>query len=200
MEDREKIIKCTLEHLFTKGYTSLTMDNIAKGLRMSKKTLYKSFTSKDELIEAAMDYMLVNTKSKIEEVVYCNDNAIEKLVRIVGVVTGIFSKINVEYFDYLRVTGYHIWEKIEEFRKKMVIQNFSKIIEQGKNEGHFVDKPNVILITILISVVRSVVNPEFLINNNFSFQTAMKYTIDFVMNGLLTPKGRIVYEKLNKEL
>ena len=201
MDDKTKIINYTLDHLFTKGHSSCTMDMIAKGLHMSKKTLYKHFSSKDELIEAALDSMILNIKTNIETVVdNTNFNAIEKLAQIVGVVTGVFSKINIDYFDYLRVTGYHIWEKIEEFRKKMIIENYSRVLEQGKIEGYFVDKPNVIVITIMLTVIRAVVNPEFLINNNFSFETAAKCSIDFMMNGLLTPKGRILYEKLNKGL
>ncbi|MFH0735514.1 MAG: TetR/AcrR family transcriptional regulator [bacterium] len=201
MDEKTKIINYTLDHLFTKGYSSCTMDMISKGLHMSKKTLYKHFSSKDELIEAAIDSMILNIKTKIEAVVDNNKfNAIEKLAQIVVVVTGVFSKVNIDYFDYLRVTGYHIWEKIEEFRKKMIIENYSKVLEQGKREGYFVDKPNVIVITIMLTIIRAVVNPEFLINNNFSFETAARFSIDFIMNGLLTPKGRKLYEQLNKGL
>jgi AcrR family transcriptional regulator len=51
---RERIVRAAQEHFFACGFVSITTDEIAAGLGISKKTLYRHFRSKKELLESAL--------------------------------------------------------------------------------------------------------------------------------------------------
>jgi len=196
--EKHNIVKYTSEVLFTYGFNMITMDTIAQGMRISKKTLYKYFSSKEELFESVIDMITENIRVKIEEIINSDKNAIEKLVNVLGVVIKSLSKLNPDYLQFINAKGFRYWEKIEEFRKQIVAKNYSKIIEQGKIEGLIEDKPTVILLTGAYGIVKSIVNPEFILNNNFSFETAAKYAIGLVINACATEKGKKLFNKLSK--
>jgi hypothetical protein len=46
---------------------------------------------------------------------------------------------------------------------------------------------------IHLAAVRAVVNPTFIMNNKFSFKEAMEYTFKIILNGILTDKGKEIF-------
>jgi hypothetical protein len=79
--------------------------------------------------------------------------------------------------------------------------NITKVIEQGKKEGLFVDYPTSIIMNVLVASVRSIVNPDFIMNNNYSIIEAARYAFRIVISGILTDKGKKEFNKsFNKVL
>jgi hypothetical protein len=72
----------------------------------------------------------------------------------------------------------------------------SNIIEQGKKEDHFIDKPSELIITIFVSSVRAIVSPGFLYYQKFNYQEAFRHTFEILFNGILTPKGKKKFNKI----
>ena len=66
-EIREKILKGTIQ-VFNKKGLKLTMDDVADELKISKKTIYKEFSSKDEIFETMVDYVFDNIKVREKEI------------------------------------------------------------------------------------------------------------------------------------
>ena len=64
---REKILIGTIQ-VFNKKGLKLTMDDVADELKISKKTIYKEFTSKEEMFETMADYVFDNIKVREEEI------------------------------------------------------------------------------------------------------------------------------------
>lgn len=56
MEETDKILEVSQETLFREGFNKTTMDVIASELKMSKKTIYKYFPSKNDLVMAVANY------------------------------------------------------------------------------------------------------------------------------------------------
>jgi len=59
MEEQNKIIELTEEKFFRDGFYKTTMDEVASELKMSKKTIYKFFPSKDDLVTAIARHFMV---------------------------------------------------------------------------------------------------------------------------------------------
>lgn len=92
-----------------------------------------------------------------------------------------------------------IWNEVDSFRTKMMFENITKIINQGKAEGLFIDYPTSIIMNMLVASVRSVVNPEFILNNNFSIIDAARTAFKILIGGIVTEKGRKVFNQtINK--
>ena len=199
MEDQKKIIEKTEEKFFRDGFYKTTMDEVASELKMSKKTIYKFFPSKDDLITAIAKHFMEGLKSKILPALNSDKNAIEKLAELNNILAKVSTKISPKRMDEIRNHFPKLWNEIDSFRTKMMFANITKVIDQGKAEGLFIDYPTPIIMNTLVSAVRSTVNPEFILNNNFSISEAALYTFKVVIGGIVTEKGRKVFNKtINK--
>ena len=201
MEEQNKIIEHTEEKFFRDGFYKTTMDEIASELRMSKKTIYKFFPSKDDLVKAIAKFFMNRMKSKIVPALQSDKNAIEKLGDLINILTKASEKISAVRMEELKRHYPNIWNDIENFRTEMMFGNITKVIDQGKKEGLFVDYPTNIIMNVLVASVRSIVNPDFIMNNNYSIIEAARYAFKIVISGILTDKGKKEFNKsFNKVL
>ena len=79
MNEKEKIENYTTDLFLQSGFYKITMDEIAKGLRISKKTIYKYFPSKNFLVDAVMQAFMLKVRKKLLKQVAQEDNAILKI-------------------------------------------------------------------------------------------------------------------------
>jgi AcrR family transcriptional regulator len=201
MEDQDKIIEHIEEKFFRDGFYKTTMDEIASELRMSKKTIYKFFPSKDDLVKAIAKFFMNRMKSKIVPALQSDKNAIEKLGDLINILAKASEKISAARMEELKRHYPSLWNEIDSFRTEMMFGNITKVIEQGKKEGLFVDYPTNIIMNVLVASVRSIVNPDFIMNNNYSIIEAARYAFRIVISGILTEKGKKEFNKsFNKVL
>ena len=200
MEDQNKIIELTEEKFFRDGFYKTTMDEVASELKMSKKTIYKFFPSKDDLIKAIAKHFMEGMKRKILPELNSDKNAIEKLAALNHILAKTSQKISTKRMDEIRTYFPSLWNEIDSFRTKMMFGNITKVVNQGKEEGLFIDYPTPIIMNTLVSSVRATVNPDFILSNNFSISEAALYTLKVVIGGIVTEKGRKVFNKTIKKM
>lgn len=199
MKEKNKIIELTEEKFFRDGFYKTTMDEIAAELRMSKKTIYKFFSSKDELVHSIAKFFMNRMKSKILPALQSDKNAIEKLADLISILAKASDKISAARMEELKRYYPSIWNEIDNFRAEIMFGNITKVIEQGKKEGLFINYPTNIIMNILVSSVRSIVNPDFILNNNFSIIEAARFAFKIVIGGIVTDKGKKIFNQtINK--
>ena len=122
--------------MFTRiGIRSITMDDIARELGVSKKTLYHDFEDKNDLIKRVIDFDIMQSRKFLEEVHRTDLNAIEELFLVNGRIHQHRSRYNPTfYYDLKRYypETYQRW--LSEKRQNMfglIVGNLSK----GKREG-----------------------------------------------------------------
>ena len=199
MEEKDKIIEQIENKLFKEGFYKTTMDEVASELGMSKKTIYKFFPSKDDLVMAIAKHFMNVMKSKIVPALNTDKNAIEKLAELINILATASDKISTKRMEEMKRHFPEIWNEIDRFRTKMMFENITKIINQGKDEGLFIDYPTSIIMTILVVSVRSIVNPDFILNNSFSILEGARFTFKIIIGGIVTEKGSKVFNQtINK--
>jgi len=199
MDDQEKIIEQIEDKLFKEGFYKTTMDDVASELGMSKKTIYKFFPSKDDLVKAIAHHFMNRMKSKIVPALNSDKNAIEKLDELIKILAAASEKVSNKRMDEMRKHFPSLWNEIDSFRTKTMFENITKVIEQGKKEGLFVDYPTIIIMHVLVTAVRNIVNPDFILNNSYSLIEAARFTFKIIIGGILTEKGKKVFNKtINK--
>ncbi len=199
MEEQNKIIEHTEEKFFRDGFYKTTMDEIATELRISKKTIYKFFPSKDDLIHSIAKFFMNRMKSKILPALQSDKNAIEKLGDLINILAKASDKISAARMEELKRHYPSIWNEIDNFRTEMMFGNITKVIDQGKKEGLFIDYPTNIVMNVLVASVRNIVNPDFILNNNFSIIEAARYAFRIIIGGIVTDKGKKIFNQtINK--
>src|SRR6201989_3621448 len=66
--NRQRIVDAARVHFFSHGFRSVTMDDLAEELGISKKTLYAHFPGKFDLLEAVLADKLAGVEAKLKEV------------------------------------------------------------------------------------------------------------------------------------
>lgn len=192
---QEQIIEQIQEKLFVEGFYKTTMDEVASELGMSKKTVYKFFPSKEDLVNAIAEHFMHSMRKKILTALSSDRNAIEKLGELIKILASVSQKVSPARMEEIRRHFPSIWNKIDKFRAKMMFENITRVIEQGKSEGLFVEYPTVIIMHVLVGSIRNVVTPDFIVNNSFSIIEAAQFTFRIIIGGILTEKGKKQFDK-----
>ena len=195
MEDDQKILDSIQGKFFREGFYKTTMDELASELKMSKKTIYKFFPSKSDLVSAIAMRFTEQMKRKILPILENDNNAVEKLSGLISLLSATAGKIGDRMFGELKNHFPEVWLKVDSFRTEMMYGNITKVIDQGKTEGLFIDYPTPIIMSILISSIRNTVNPEFIIENNCSMVVAAQTTFKIIVGGILTDEGKKIFNK-----
>ena len=195
-EEKLKIILYSRERFFREGFAKITVDEIAFELGISKSTLYKYFPNKDTLIHESVLSVAHEVMSRVKLILDSDSNAIEKFRGMIVILTKNIIRFSEKFMRDMQINTPHIWEKIDGIRKVVMFDNISLIIKQGQKEKLFINYPPELIIGIFMGALRNVVNPDFLLHNRFSIEEAAKTGFVILINGILTEKGKKVYNKL----
>ena len=197
--EKSKIFNILKSRFLRDGFYKTSMDSIASELNVSKKTIYKHFSSKDYIVKEIVKSIQNDLTAKVDEIINSNMDSVSKSIKLVNAITSILLLVGERWLEDVRIHAPDLWDDIEEFRTKKLYNTLSLIIEQGKKENLFADKPVEIMISIFLSSLRGIVNKDFLSHNRFSYGEAVQITLEILFTGILTPKGlKLFYKSLKK--
>jgi len=200
MKEKEKIISFSKNIFLKEGFYKITMDELASGLRISKKTIYKYFPSKNKLIDTVVNNFQKKTKKQLNKIIEEQNNSIQKIKALTNFMVSLSFEVSPKILYDLQIHRPDLWNKIDKFRTTVIENVWEKIINSGKKEKYIINKPNDIIIALIIASVRGVVNPEFLLTHNYSIKEAYEITFEIIITGILTEKGKKLYYKSIAEL
>jgi hypothetical protein len=155
------------------GLKKLSMDEVAKQLKISKATLYKHFRSREEIIEMALVVKLNDIGSFKEMLFDENEPYIDRYFNSIHLFFAEISGISTEFLLDLKNLYPQIWKRVEFFREyaaTMLKAFYSKGIEGGV----FNDIDPAILVLNDKMFFDAISDPEFLIQNGLSLQKAFR--------------------------
>ncbi|WIV13334.1 TetR/AcrR family transcriptional regulator [Proteiniborus sp. MB09-C3] len=136
---RELILLKAIEAFPRFGFNEIDMDKIAKLAKIKRTTIYNYFSSKEELWENCIRYIVDKQKSIIESIVLADENPVEVMDNYID---SLFKLENEYYNAIIIVSKYHYIsnKKMQELLKELIdikIKLFSSIIENGKQKGSY---------------------------------------------------------------
>ncbi len=193
--DRERILDYARKKFFAEGFNKISMDEIAVGLGMSKKTIYKNFEKKEVLVEEAVFSYLNANLSELTIIHSTGKNSVEKLCMSIQLIGSMLARISQRCFSDMQVHYPRIWQKVEEYRSLKIRANFGAIFTEGQLEGVFKPYPIDLVMQVLLSAIRGVINPEFLWDSSLANKDAFQMTTAIIIHGLLTEDGNKIFKK-----
>jgi AcrR family transcriptional regulator len=198
--ERDKIFNYVKLLFLKEGFYKITMDNLASGLKVSKKTIYKYFSSKEVLIGSIVESIKSEVSNNLDDIRKSNDNAILKLININRLISSMLIGLSDRWINDLRIHLPALWQEIDEFRTKNLNAAFTSIINDGQKMKLIKNLPAEMIVMIFISTFRGVINNEFLLNSKFSYKEAIETSIRILFTGILTAKGLKVFQKSFKKV
>ncbi len=196
--ERERIIDYAHKKFITEGFYKTSMDEIAQELHISKKTIYKHYSSKENLVEEVCVFRMNWAKEMIQEVLDSGDDAVTKFIKIINLNLTHFTNCSEKWLKDIQLHAPHCMKKFDDFRDAHVIKVMSRLLEQGRKEKLVENTPPSLLITAFIGALKAVTDTDFIMNNKFSLQQAFRLTSEMFLNGFLTPAGKEKYTKTKK--
>jgi AcrR family transcriptional regulator len=181
------------------GIKPITMDDIAKHLSISKKTIYQYFEDKDALVMAVCTYHITDTECHIEEIMDISHSALEQMLYISEYMRKEFLKINPLIFYHLQKFHPKAWAIYLEHKECNLRQNLIKNFELGVNEGHYrSDFDFEIMATLRIEQVQLAMNPELYPQPKYTTSEVQVQFLEHFVRGLLTLEGLNQWQELKK--
>ena len=196
VEVKNRILKKTDDMFQSFGYSKVTMEEIASGLGISKKTLYKHFSNKEHILKELLNAIKCEVDSFTETLI--SDKSmefIEKLKRFMNFIARLGSKMEGPLVHDLMRNHPEFWRDIQEFRHKKAHSNLSRLIEQGMKSGIFRKDINTEVVVIAyVNAIHSLINPDVLSRLPISADQVFKEVVKILFEGIFTTEGRKKYK------
>ncbi|MEY4038823.1 MAG: hypothetical protein RIR67_1140 [Bacteroidota bacterium] len=190
---KDKIIS-KASNLFLKlGFKSVTMDDIANEMCISKKTIYKYFCNKEILIEETTETGLKQINQTIAKIVANNHNAIEENFEIIKMFKEMFNSIETSPSYQLKKHYPEIYQKLISQSKTECHSMFQQNIEKGIQEGLYRNELNIQSHIYFYYALISSIN-ENIVSEKESKKLELE-ALEYHIRAMATPKGIIELEK-----
>ncbi len=195
---RDRILQAAREHLFAHGYSAFTMDDLARELGMSKKTLYRHFPGKDAIVERIIDGFATDVRAMADAVFTDRQQPFTaKLHRFTAEMVRRFARLRPHVLRDLERSAPHIYRHIEEVRYRNIPLVFGRLLRQGQAAGMVrADVDPAFAIEFWRPAMQSLMHPATLDRLQLSPEQVFTQAIELFFGGLLTSAGHKEYEKL----
>jgi AcrR family transcriptional regulator len=188
----QRIIAAARRHFFTHGFRSVTMDDLAEELGMSKKTLYASFPSKLDLLRAVLLEKFHEVESDLDQVTAgISTDVLGALHRLLACMQRHTGEIQPSFVRDMRRETPEFFKLVEDRRRQVIQRYFGKIFEEGRRAGIIrKDIATRLMIEMLVGVTEAIMNPTKMAELGLTPNTGYTSVISVILEGLLTEKGR----------
>lgn len=135
MGQTERIIQGGEELFLHAGIKSVTMDDIARHLGMSKKTIYHFFSDKNELVTAMVKKKLDEDECQMQSIIQSSTNVIEEMINMMKYSEEIFSRINPIVFHDIQKYHPEAWGEFQKFKSDVLIKTLEELLNKGIQQG-----------------------------------------------------------------
>jgi AcrR family transcriptional regulator len=188
----QRIVSAARRHFFAHGFRSVTMDDLAEELGMSKKTLYASFAGKTDLLRAALLDKFRSIESDLERLVlsFSND-VLDSLHQLLACVQHHAEEIQPPFVRDIRREAPEMFQLVQSRRRDVIQRYFGKILEEGRRAGIFrIDISTQLMIEILLGATEAIMNPPKMAELGLTPKSGFLTIITVFLEGVLTGKGR----------
>lgn len=192
---KDKILNGTEELFMRYGVRSISMDDIARHLSVSKKTLYQHFIDKDDLVLEVTRHLLEKNYKKCEATRLEADNPVEELALISLWMKKSMEEINPTMLFDLQKFHVKAWELWVEFKNKFIQEEVMRNLTAGIEAGYIRPVNKEIMGILRVEFVQMGFNQDIFPREKFSLAEVQSQIFDHFVFGLVTEKGRKLYLK-----
>lgn len=200
MEAKERILLKSHELFYRYGIRSVSMDDIAAQLGMSKKTLYQFYTDKDELVNAVFDLALKSNQTQCLESHEQADNSIHEIFLSFDMLRAMIVNMNPSLIFDLQKYHPTAFNKYLAFKNEFLYKLIRSNLEKGIEEELYRPEIDVDVLTRyrLYSVMLAF-NPDVFPDNRTNLLHIEEQLIEHFIYGLATVKGQKLIQKYKNQ-
>ncbi len=186
-EIQQRITDAVVEE-FNKQGMKFTMDDIARDLHISKKTIYREYRDKEALFDHMVDYCFSAIKESEDRIL--NDPAlstVEKLGKVLVALPESYQSIDFRMIYQLKEKYPEIYAKVAK-RIESDWENTIALAQQGMEEGVIRKVPIPILKAMVEATIERFLSSEVLYEAGTGYNDGLQILSEIIMNGIIADK------------
>ncbi|WP_284141375.1 TetR/AcrR family transcriptional regulator [Virgibacillus sp. LDC-1] len=180
---KARIMQAFIEETQAKSM-KFTMDDLAKRLGISKRTLYEHFSSKTDILDAIIDSTLTEFDEKTDAIIQDRQlTLLEKIKRTITVVPSFNEFYDWKILEQMKKSYPTQWIRVDKALNQW--DALRELIEEGIREG-LIENHNVsLLIKLIIDATNSTLDRQFFLENRLTVSEALDEIVDVLLFGII---------------
>lgn len=200
MEPQERIVTKAHELFMRYGIRSVSMDEVANHLGMSKKTIYQFYADKDALVEDVIELQINANQGECKTHKHRSENALHEVFMAVDMMIDLLTGINPNVLFDLEKYHPRAYKKHIEFKNKFLYTIIKENLELGIQEGLYREDINTDILTrFRIASTFLIFNQDLFPLGKDSLAAVIAEMTDNFLHGLATPKGIKLIQKYKQQ-
>jgi AcrR family transcriptional regulator len=197
---KKRILSESLPLMLNYGVKAMTMDELAKRIGISKRTIYEHFEDKDTLLTEILQYNKKLKEQQFKKVLEESSNVIHAFFHLLtNTESSTFTKMVSRHEEIKR---YHpaVYQKIVCSDENQEIERVEKLFKLGVKQGVF--RKNLktdIAASLFRTILFQLWNDENKLREQYAFEKIFRSFIEIFIRGCCTEKGLDVIETIQKE-
>ena len=182
---RKLIVDEAFEKFRRLGIRRVSLDEIARDLRISKKTIYQHFKDKEALVRACTEQLQGKVLPAAKAALSAEGNTSERLVAVWRALSAVPRHVSPDFIADLKAHYPHIWTEIDG-RRQSVIAGLELVLREGVDSGEL--RPDIhprVVVLALLAVLNHVLIPEVILRGEFSVSEAINTIMTLLLGGVL---------------
>ena len=195
-EAEVRIMESATELFYRYGIKSITMDDVARQLAMSKKTLYHHFSDKNEMVMKCFQHDLDNKECIFKTASDKATDAVGELMLLMKHMEHMYATINPNLFYDIQKHHPSVWKLFREFKEKKIMASIESNLQKGVEQGLYRKDMNIRIVARLrLEEVEMGFNPDMFPPDKFNFAKVQMELFNHFMHGITTLKGHKLINK-----
>ena len=172
------------------------MDDLARDLGISKKTIYQYFPNKAAMLKLVAAAFIEEEKEQSERLTSESSNAIDENIRILNWSVQTFDNIAPNVMKEVEKYYPEVWQLFQTFLLSYIVAKTKKNLEWGIEEGLYRKGLNLELTSrIRVTQVINSMDQDYFPNEGFNQGEVQKVALDLYLYSIMTPKGKELYNQ-----
>jgi len=192
MPEKSKILSQASLLFMQYGIKSISMDDLARELGISKKTIYQHFESKTALVNAAFKAHLKQMEEIVLEFLDKKElNAIEQILGLAEMHQNLLSQMKPTVLFDIQKYYKDSWNLVEEHKENFVKKIIENNLTKGIEEGLYRPELNAKVLSIFYrNQITALTDSKQFSINKYELPDIHKAFINFYIHGIASDKGR----------
>lgn len=190
MEVRERILQASDELFRQYGIRSITMDDIACHLSISKKTIYRYFPDKKHIVNEEIKTALVKVAADLDIIRSEASDAVDEILDILDYMKEMFANLSPAVFYDLQKYYPATWKMFREFQQDYLRWSLVDNLERGIREGYYREELDIeITAQLRMNQFLCTYDPNLFPTPKFNLRDVQMQSITLFLYGIVTLKG-----------
>lgn len=192
----DRILNGARELFFKQGIRSITMDDIAEHLAISKKTIYTHYKDKDLIVKSMFHILIEQENERMHQIRKMSENPIDEIMRLMEHLGSFISQFNPAVFYDLQKFYPLVWAEFRVFREKEVMGFVEDNLRKGiKLELYRKEIKTKIIARLRIEMINLGFDTDVFPINQYNHAQVQVALLDHFLHGIVTLKGNKMISK-----